>query len=114
MNTVTIFVVNSKIPQNGRANTIFLNNGHTLESAKKLYPFLQSREILSAKNEELEVVPYGKTGKYFKIAYTDELVNASGILSGTDNSSQPIDMETITDLERHTSKMTGNPMPNNL
>ena len=90
MNTVNLFVVKSKITKG--TNTMIFNSGTTLEQVFKKYPSLKEREILSAQNEDCEVLTADKKGR-MQVAYTDLLVDCSGKIVGEKVESNPNDDE---------------------
>lgn len=106
MESVNLFVVKSKISKG--VNTMLFNAGTSLDEAKKLYPVLNDREIISAKNEACEVIPYGKAGKKFQVAYTDDVVNENGLLIGQTSYANPNDDAMMEITNRDIAEAEGN------
>jgi hypothetical protein len=103
MKKVNLFVVKSKITKG--TNTMLFNSGTTLEQVFEKYPSLKEREILSAQNEECEVLPADK-GR-MQVAYTDLLVDGSGKIIGEKVESNPNDDEMMEIKNSDIAEMEG-------
>ena len=105
MNTVNLFVVKSKITKG--TNTMLFNSGTTLEQVFEKYPSLKEREILSAQNEECEVLDADKKGR-MQVAFTDLLVDGSGKIVGEKVETNPNDDEDYAIKMSDVMEMEGN------
>lgn len=108
MKTVKLFVVQSEIHSNGKINQLFFNSETTFEDACIKEPCLKDRKILSAQNEDVEVMEYGKSGKYMQVAWTDHLVDINGKLAGSTHYSNPNDDELMRITMSDKAEMEGN------
>jgi hypothetical protein len=93
---------------NGKVNTYIFSLGTTFQEILDKCPVLKTRKILSAEEQDCEVLPYGKSGKKFQIAYTDLITNENGKIIDTISYSNPNDDELMAITPRDVAEMEGN------
>ncbi|MFN4083959.1 MAG: hypothetical protein ACK4K9_10030 [Bacteroidia bacterium] len=83
MKTVKLLVVKLKIEfDNGKIRNYFFDRDITLKEAFEKNPVLKHGIIISVEVEDCEVIPYGKSGKKFQVAYTNLIVDENGKIIG--------------------------------
>jgi len=107
MKNVKLFVVKSEIADE-RINTMLFNKGTTIEDVIEKYPVLKERKIISAVDEDCEVIPFDNSSDKFQVAYTDLVVDKNGKIIGKTNYTNPNDDELMKITPKDIAEMEEN------